>query len=231
MIIVSGLARLFQSRIEAEYIAGLWSNAIIEDLAWTGVSSEAPYDEYTGPSWSWAGYNGVAVCRGAPLPEGRSWRDVAAIQGWHAESKDESNPLGEVKPGAWIKIHGPTTELKLSSIATTKHDIQIRRAGLLSHPRFCTLYSEDEAGTVACLDYARVKPSDEIHNWDLQVILLGGEGPRGSPLKYFHGLVIRRFKEEQIDEKWERFGSTIIFGFEGNKIMEDGKNWKTITLV
>ncbi|ROW03358.1 hypothetical protein VSDG_01245 [Cytospora chrysosperma] len=51
------------------------------------------------------------------------------------------------------------------------------------------------------------------------------------PLKFFYGLVIRKVKEEQNADKFQRFGWMYIDKVEGYKIMEDERNWRTILLV
>lgn len=214
----------------------------MESIAWQGLGGQAPSDEYTGPSWSWAGYDGIAAMY-ASFDKG--WKDVASIRGWHTEPKNKTNPYGEVKPGASIRIHGPISELKLSSTEETEHEIRLRRAGHPLLPRFYTLYSEDEAGTWVAPDYAEARASDNLQHWNLQVMILRGKQSKDGeqmddtehtdkdtrPLELFYGLVVRRVKQGQHAEKLERFGWMFIDKVEGYKIMEDERNWRTILLV
>lgn len=239
---LSGLAKIFQSRIQAEYIAGLWSNAIMEGIAWQGLKGQAPSDEYTGPSWSWAGYDGIGAMNNS---FDKGWKDVASIRGWHTEPRNKTNPHGEVKPGAWIRVHGPITELKLSSKDATEHEIRLQRANITPLPRFCTLYSEEEVGTRVKPDHAEANTSDSLQHWDLQVMILRGRETKdignmddtehadkdNRPLEFFYGLVIRKVKEEQNADKFQRFGWMFVDKLEGYKIMEGERNWRTILLV
>ncbi|KAH8684290.1 heterokaryon incompatibility protein-domain-containing protein, partial [Tricladium varicosporioides] len=100
---ISGLARLFEDYLTADYVAGIWSDDLIEGLAWQSIGNGAPASltQYTGPSWSWASYGGCAATglRG-------HWKDVSQIEEWYVELQNQENPFGEVKSG-WIRIHGP----------------------------------------------------------------------------------------------------------------------------
>ena len=109
---LSGLARVFEARIGAKYVAGLWSNALIEGLAWTpfGRQHHRLFSEprpLFAPSWSWASYY-------APLASGTGlgWVDVATVLDYHVELKT-SNPHGEVSSG-WIKLRAPLVPLTVS---------------------------------------------------------------------------------------------------------------------
>lgn len=93
----SGLARLFHRRLGGQYVAGLWSKALMEGLAWQGLDERAPTskDHYIGPSWSWTSYAGIGASGLSP-----GWVDVADVLDWHVDLKHEANPFGELKvPG------------------------------------------------------------------------------------------------------------------------------------
>lgn len=235
---MSGLAKFFQGRIDAEYVAGLWSHALLDELSWQGLRGRAPFQEYTGPSWSWAAYDGIAAT------DHREWTPVAVVQGWWAEPKDKCNPFGEVRPGAWVNIRGPVTKLQLSPRDDSEDDIRLRRTGVAPLPRFCTAYSEDDIGSRMRPDHAECRTSQDLQTWDLQVMILGGrefvdsernskdgDGARDEhgdrrPLDSFYGLVVRRTKLEQL----ERLGWMSLDETEAYSILEDKENWKTITL-
>ena len=99
---LSGLARLFEQRLGAKYVAGLWSDDLIEGLAWQCLGSKkllsGPRSGYTGPSWSWANYEGLAATGVRKF----GFKDIAEIKDWHVEPKTNANPYGEVKE-AWIR--------------------------------------------------------------------------------------------------------------------------------
>jgi hypothetical protein len=105
---MSGLARLFESRIRASYVAGLWSNALIEGLAWQGLrpAKTAPIAQaYIAPWWSWASFDGIAATLG------KGWTDIAKFIDYQVEPRT-SNPYGELKDG-WIRIRAPLAFLSL----------------------------------------------------------------------------------------------------------------------
>ncbi len=109
---MSGLARMFESRIQASYVAGLWSNALVEGLAWQGLLSTkdpaTPTSQaYIAPSWSWASFDGIAAAG-----TGKDWSDIATVLDYHVELKT-SNPYGELK-GGWIRIRAPLVPVSLS---------------------------------------------------------------------------------------------------------------------
>ncbi|RYP66271.1 hypothetical protein DL770_008830 [Monosporascus sp. CRB-9-2] len=170
---ISGLAKLMEKRYGAKYVAGLWSDNLIEGLAWQGLGDNAPASksEYIGPSWSWASYRGIAA---TGLREG--WRDVAEVQDWHVRVKNERNPYGEVAD-AWIRLRGPMTDLRPSGKEyPTDHEVRLEKAGLTPFPRMCTKYAdlEDEEGIVVMLDHWDEKVRSGWKNEGLKVLILGG---------------------------------------------------------
>lgn len=236
---VSGIARLFQERIKAKYVAGIWSDEMLKGIAWQGLDGKTPFKDYSGPSWSWAGFNGIMAA--SDFDSG--WKDVAHIEGWNAEPKNEANPHGEVKKGAWIKIHGPVARLRLSSTGTTEYEVRLRRAGMTPLPRFNTPHSKDEEGTRMTADYAETRTSEALQHWDLQVMLLIGmdnqdDGDSGedkeaieTPFEFFYGLIVRNSDSEEDGDKLVRVGWMFLGGAEGHSIMEDETSWKSVTLI
>lgn len=97
------LAKLFQGRLgNPEYVAGLWSTALIQGLAWQGllVKANELFYRFTGPSWSWASYEGTAAYGSSKT---RDWEDIAKVRAWFTDAKEATNPFGEVK-SAWIQL-------------------------------------------------------------------------------------------------------------------------------
>ncbi|RYP71211.1 hypothetical protein DL769_004731 [Monosporascus sp. CRB-8-3] len=170
---LSGLAKLMEKRYGAKYVAGLWSDSLIEGLAWQGLGDRAPASrtEYIGPSWSWASYSGIAA---TGLRDG--WREVADVQDWHVRVKNERNPYGEVAD-AWIRIRGPMADLRPSGKEDpTDHEVRLEKVGLTPLPRMCTKYvdPQDEEGTVVTPDYWEDKARSGWKNEGLKVLILGG---------------------------------------------------------
>ncbi|RYP13316.1 hypothetical protein DL767_010802 [Monosporascus sp. MG133] len=170
---MSGLAMLMEKRYGAKYVAGLWSDSLIEGLAWKGLSDHAPASrsEYIGPSWSWASYSGIAA---TGLEEG--WRDVAEVQDWHVRVKNERNPYGEVA-AAWIRIRGPMADLRPSEKeGPMDYDVRLEKAGLTPPPRMCTKYvdPEDKEGTVVNPDQWEDWVGSGWKSEGLKVLILWG---------------------------------------------------------
>ena len=108
---LAGVASQFQNHTNVKYVAGIWSNAILESMlfAWAGSrdfgSEEEFYRTYTAPSWSWAAhYGGVALNYdhdGVMVAEVVDWDTVLRM----------SNPFGEIS-SAWLKIKAPLLPLR-----------------------------------------------------------------------------------------------------------------------
>jgi hypothetical protein len=240
---MSGLAKLFEQRLRAKYVAGLWSNDLIEGLAWQGLGSKRQFSElsdtYTGPSWSWANYDGIAV-----TGRERGFEDIAEIKDWSVEVKTDANPYGEVKD-AWILIRAPMTKLRPSSLEINDHEVRLGRAGLQPHPRMCTRYSEDENGTIVVLDHRETEKSGEWRLRDLELLLLRAypekriEGMDGKPnsseqgdrFSHFYCLVVQKVDGNQDTERRRRVGWMFVGEDEGAKVRVSEENWATITLV
>lgn len=235
---ISGLARLFHERFGGQYVAGLWSQAMIEGLAWQGLGERTPAsrDQYVGPTWSWASYAGIGATGLNP-----GWVDVAEVLDWHVDLKHEANPFGEVE-NAWVRIRGPVIQLRHSTLESNEHEARLRRAGMRPLPRVCTPFSESENGSIMKIDDADLKTTSEWKEWRIEVLLLGGykekrgqeshsaEDDADEAFDSFGGLVIKSAGDEQAG-KMQRIGWLFLEGKEGFKIREDEKNWKTVTLV
>ncbi|KAF4636111.1 hypothetical protein G7Y89_g1979 [Cudoniella acicularis] len=230
---ISGIAKLFKSRFGTQYVAGLWSHALIEGLAWQGIGHRAPTSttEYTGPSWSWASYDGIAA-----TGLQREWKDVAKIEDWHVELQNEANPFGEVK-NAWIRIHAPLTELKPSEREITDHEIKLKEIGTTPLPRLRTQHSDNEEGGVMTPDHDDIRNSGGWREWNMQVLILCGKtteqksrGVKHNSMSSCYGLVVTRAGDGR-DSRMKRVGWMFLEGEESKKIIEDKECWRTVTLV
>lgn len=55
---LAGIVSMMQKSTEGEYIAGMWTTSIAEDLQWVTTGTKQPYpDEDRAPSWSWAAFD------------------------------------------------------------------------------------------------------------------------------------------------------------------------------
>ncbi|KAM0260333.1 hypothetical protein ACHAPA_010309 [Fusarium lateritium] len=152
---ISGLAALFQEKINAEesekkadkpgdvqYVAGLWSNALVEGLEWTNLHSREkdtilpdklplPGEKgYIAPTWSPASFNG----RSAHGNTSSGWADLAVATGFNITPKNTQNPFGEVVNG-WISLRGPMIKLELSELPEPDED---KLSGFRRNMRLCT---------------------------------------------------------------------------------------------
>jgi len=221
---MSGIAKLLKSRLEAQYVAGLWSDALIEGLAWQSIGHRAPTSatEYTGPSWSWASYDGIAATglRG-------DWKDVAEIEDWHVELQSEENLFGSVK-NAWIRVHGPLVELKPSEKGFNDHELVLKEMGRTPHPRLRTPYS-DEEGRQVTPDHDELKESGRWRGLNMKVLILTSKKDPDAKAKEIlcYGLVIAPAGEGRM----KRVGWMFLDDEEANNILEDKECWRDVTLV
>ena len=149
---ISGLAALFQKRLNeemgsVEYVAGLWSNALMEGLEWQSLRSKAEEDifpdqkplpgeeGYIAPTWSPASYLGVSA-HGATM---HGYVDIAQVTGYHTTPKTMDNPFGELIDG-WVSIRGPMIKLHLSDLPD---EYEARIGAFSRNMRLCTPNGHD----------------------------------------------------------------------------------------
>ncbi|KAF4458719.1 HET-domain-containing [Fusarium albosuccineum] len=130
---ISGLAALIKAKLsidkesdkpqDVEYVAGLWSNAVVEGLGWSSFRrrrkniifpDESPLsgeEGYIAPTWSPASYEGTSA-HGMTM---NGWVDVAVVTGWNVTPKNTKNPFGEVVDG-WISLRAPMVKMELSEL-------------------------------------------------------------------------------------------------------------------
>jgi len=210
---ISGLAALFQKRLteemgSAEYVAGLWSNALVEGLEWSSLRSKAekeifpdqkplPGEEgYIAPTWSPASFVGVSA-HGMTMP---GWVDIAQITGYHTTPKTMRNPLGELVDG-WVSIRGPMIKLHLSDLPD---EDQAKLGNFRRNIRLCTP-SGDDFGNYSSFDGIRGQ-NDETRAWvkknDIFALIVAEkkfdeDGSENGPPMMFHSLLIMPVSEER----------------------------------
>ncbi|KAI1308368.1 HET-domain-containing protein [Xylaria venustula] len=234
---ISGIGAIFAKRCQAEYVAGLWSTAMIAGLTWKGLGDRKPQaatpDEYIGPSWSWASYGGSAVVRH------NGWSNAAEVIEWHVKLKNEANPFGEVDV-AWLRIRAPIVRLMHPEEVTKEHEEyenKRRVAGQPPRPQLRTQYSDKSDYYTARLDYDDFSWSEEWKELDLEIMLLGSyvnsesEGLReDEDTSPYYGLIVTDSISD--DRKAiKRVGWTQISHKEAKDIKLDEANWRTVILV
>lgn len=107
---LAGVASQFSKGTGADYIAGSWSNTVIENMlfAWAGGGDFGPEEEfyktYTTPSWSWAAHYG----RQGLVYEHIGDR-IAEIIDMQA-SLSTGNPFGAISD-SWLAVRAPLLSL------------------------------------------------------------------------------------------------------------------------
>ncbi|KAM0354831.1 hypothetical protein ACHAPU_000658 [Fusarium lateritium] len=152
---ISGLAAVILDKLNArersgasdepqhvEYVAGLWSDALIEGLGWTAMGSREeanllprkatlPGEQgYIAPTWSPGSFDGMSG-HGTTMP---GWFDVAVPTGFSVTPKNARNPLGEVVDG-WIRLQAPMIRMELSELPDKDED---RLGDFRRNMRLCT---------------------------------------------------------------------------------------------
>lgn len=103
LIAVSALARQMSSELGSRYVAGLWENALIQQLPWS-VLRPAPRPAWRAPTWSWASTDGqISISLGETL-------EVAQILSWQLTLREKHDPFGAVVGGSLVLLAPHRTE-------------------------------------------------------------------------------------------------------------------------
>lgn len=232
---MSGLARLFASKFRADYVAGIWSNVLIEGLTWQCIGSREPasQDQYIGPSWSWASYGGVAAT-GPP----RKYNEIAEVLDWKVELKTQANPFGAVT-SAWLQIRAPIVSLipVPPEGEEALHSTRLERAGLPPSVFVTTSYSKDveEGDRSIGFDHEEIPRSGAWKNMEMKLMILVNLEPDsddedGDTERLGFGLVITNAGDPS-SNRMKRIGWMHMSGSETERILEDDTNRHTVYLV
>ncbi|CAG8955478.1 hypothetical protein HYFRA_00010345 [Hymenoscyphus fraxineus] len=212
---IGGLAKLFEEKLKAQYVAGLWSTHLISGLAWKPfIELPSICDVYIGPSWSWASYGPGLVNMG------EVWNDITKVLEWNVEPKTQNNAYGEIS-SAWLRIRGPI--LNLIPVGFE----------LFTNPPHATfrLHNDAEEQLVRFDSLPELESENrELLTSNLEVILLQEQanyvGQFHDPYTCF-GLVVKKVGNER-----KRVGYMHLFERDQvASLIEDESNWKTVTLI
>lgn len=103
---MSGIAKEYAKVLGSAYVAGLWREFLVDELAWLPLEPCTATSEYRAPSWSWASVDGSV---GTPF---NAIERIASILDVKVEIAGE-NPYGRVRSG-WVKIEAPLLPLVLA---------------------------------------------------------------------------------------------------------------------
>jgi hypothetical protein len=118
LIAISGIAKQIQDAIQGEYVAGLWREALPQQLLWfvthweqAGGSQSERAAEYRAPSWSWAAIDG-AVHWGGSLEKNSEWI-IADVLEVSVTPRSDKNPFGVLAAG-WMRVKAHLWRVKLT---------------------------------------------------------------------------------------------------------------------
>jgi hypothetical protein len=229
---LSGLAWVLGARIKGEYVAGLWSNALIEGLAWSRLGgysnpmTTAPR-AYRAPSWSWASCDGIAASGARSLNE---WTDIATVLDYRVEPKS-ANPYGEVADG-WIRLRAPLLPVSLSETPEEDEERLPRRRNMRLKKA-----QGNSFGAYANFDNIR-QHNDETRAHVMSIALFALVlAHKGDYAKADDGNVLYQTlivaSEGSVSARMRRMGSMIMNNeTTGNRqVIEDSSQFATVTLV
>lgn len=97
LVAIAGIAQLFRSLLNDNYICGLWEQTFIEDLLWSVFGPGEPRpSEYRAPTWSWASVDGTILGYTKHMLEESSKDYEAEILTYQVTLKNMIHPFGEV---------------------------------------------------------------------------------------------------------------------------------------
>jgi len=103
-----------------QYLAGLWSDSLLQQLLWTTSTSQRDYltrSKCVAPSWSWASASSPVVF---PWQRDGTLRTTFIIRQKSCRSKD-GNPFGAAIEG-WLQLRGRLVEARLSYDSQDRND-------------------------------------------------------------------------------------------------------------
>ncbi|KAI1371954.1 hypothetical protein F4677DRAFT_463690 [Hypoxylon crocopeplum] len=110
---LSGLAKIYESRLKCRYLAGHWETGFLKSLCWSGArESQHTIPEYIAPSWSWAstlGYVDTSL-----MSKDVYTRDLTKVLDVSDVSivPSKAYPTGEFSSGL-LKLYGPMKEFEV----------------------------------------------------------------------------------------------------------------------
>ncbi|KAF5875696.1 putative heterokaryon incompatibility protein [Botrytis fragariae] len=191
---ISGLSRLLQPAIGGDYLAGLWSCDMLDELCWVPEMKSGCFHvkPYRAPSWSWAVTNNRVQFRRDTIIAPKDRIAELKIIDYKVVPKVENNPYGEIE-SAYLIVEGLTLPVLRAW--------QTRHLGNYDYDGFSGIYCFDDPAGIS--HYEDSEPS-ENYGW-LQAFRKKNEG-----------------KGEQIMTGWEnRSRSKRVIDVEEEKWMKE----------
>lgn len=114
---MSGLAKLFSSRLQDQYLAGLWRRDLIRGMLWSGMPETTAATTYRAPTWSWASVDGFILYPGWGGSE-FAWESLAQVSSAETKPLIEGDVTGQLIGGS-ILISGPLREVTIETALET----------------------------------------------------------------------------------------------------------------
>jgi hypothetical protein len=106
---ISGIAKMVQSVVRDEYVAGMWRKDLSSQLIWgNGVGSTVRPSIYSAPSWSWASVEGHTLLNSYPFDREKVEVEVVDL---HIEYATEDE-TGQILSG-WLDLKGSLQAVQL----------------------------------------------------------------------------------------------------------------------
>lgn len=223
---ISGLAAIFATRLDDQYVAGLWRSDMIRGLCWSWYSYCRRRREYRAPSWSWA-----SVDTFVDGDFNSTFHELATILEVDITPKG-ANPYGEVLEGK-IRISAPLKRLYPPEKGR-RLTIDDFRSGL-----WLKFHPDESQDSAICghFDFDASTEGDpqvaaiflrEIEERELYALILRDlteSSDRDWPVR---GLIVAKMKER---EEYQRFGYMTIKRSAFMHAMEGDDKVATITII
>ncbi|KAK8102131.1 heterokaryon incompatibility protein-domain-containing protein [Apiospora sp. TS-2023a] len=237
----SGLSKLFQKHLRCQYVAGFWSDSLIQNISWRALGDAKSPVQGVGPSWSWVSYPGIAGNH-SDTPR----RSIARVLEWQVDLKNKHNPYGEVN-SAWLRIHGPLIPLLLAKVDFTENDLRRQKVGLQPCPQMRTPYRDDDEECLVEVefDYEEIAISGRWRELELHLLVLHSSLPPHNSANETktHGqeptdefdvecrCLVVACTDKQDPGRMKRVGLSWFYGPLVKMILEDQKNRREVILL
>ncbi|KAF0323043.1 het domain-containing protein [Colletotrichum asianum] len=117
LVALSAISRVFQERVDDEFLAGLWRRELVHDLSWNRSRVEESRGCIGAPSWSWASINGAVSWWKSSFVESLRHTEPCKVIEAECTAAFEVNPFGSVESG-YVILEG----LVIKATAKYLHD-------------------------------------------------------------------------------------------------------------
>ncbi|KAF3811707.1 hypothetical protein GCG54_00014456 [Colletotrichum gloeosporioides] len=102
LVALSAISRVFQERVDDEFLAGLWRRELVHDLSWNRSRLEESGGCLGAPSWSWASVDGAVSWWKSSFVESLRHTEPCRVIEAECTPASEINRFGSVETGQVI---------------------------------------------------------------------------------------------------------------------------------